>query len=53
MTRSSGDTKRKSEFIGAYVPPAVKREVERRAEQRGETISEVVRRRLSASENEN
>jgi guanylate kinase len=47
MAAGSSKSRNGREFVGAYVDPDVKRQVERRAESEGETVSDVVRRRLS------
>lgn len=46
MSSGSTTSRKSREFVGAYVDPATKRKVERRAESEGKTISDVVRRRL-------
>jgi guanylate kinase len=47
MASGSSTSRKSREFVGAYVDPDTKRQVERRAESEGETVSDVVRRRLS------
>jgi hypothetical protein len=49
---SQNPSARKSDFLGLYLSPALKEEVEQTAERNGRSISEEARRRLQAGDGE-